>query len=265
MPILRADDLGALRGDGCFETMRVRGGRPWLLDKHLARMAGSAARLQLELPPVADLVELAAQACAAWPADREGALRIVCTRGVEDGGPVTVYATLAAVGAGILRARREGIVVRTADLGFAADLRQRAPWLLGGAKTTSYAMNMASQRWAVSVGADDVLWTSSDGYALEGATSTLVWRAGRTLCTVPADTTGILAGTTARWLLDHAASVGATAEERMITPAELTTVDGVWFLSSIRGVVAIHSLDGAATRTRPEETVSLRKLIDDQE
>jgi 4-amino-4-deoxychorismate lyase len=97
-PILRADDLGALRGDGIFETTHVRGGRPWLLDEHLARMARSAARLDLELPPAAALAELADQAVDGWPANVEGALRIVCTRGVEDGGPVTVFATLTAVG-----------------------------------------------------------------------------------------------------------------------------------------------------------------------
>src|SRR5689334_7433369 len=50
-PILRADDLGALRGDGIFETMHVRAGTAWLLDQHLARMANSAERLQLALPP----------------------------------------------------------------------------------------------------------------------------------------------------------------------------------------------------------------------
>jgi 4-amino-4-deoxychorismate lyase len=262
-PILRADDLGALRGDGCFETMRVRAGRPWLIDDHLARMSRSAARMQLDLPPVTALTELAASACAAWGAEHEGALRLVCTRGPEDGGPVTVYATVTGIGEATLRGRREGLLVRTAGLGFAADLRQRAPWLLGGAKTLSYAVNMASQRWAASVGADDVLWTSSDGYALEGPTSTLVWRDGKSLCTVPAETTGILAGTTAGWLLGRAPFVGLTAEERMITPAELTTVDGAWFLSSIRGIAAIRSIDGAATRTQPEETVRLREVIDE--
>src|SRR5436190_348674 len=34
-PLLRADDLGVLRGDGIFETAHVRDGRPWLLDEHL--------------------------------------------------------------------------------------------------------------------------------------------------------------------------------------------------------------------------------------
>ena len=66
----------------------------------------------------------------------------------------------------------------TASLGLPAELRGDAPWLLGGAKTLSYAVNMASQRWAQPAGADDVLWVSTDGYALEAPTSTLVWLRG---------------------------------------------------------------------------------------
>jgi 4-amino-4-deoxychorismate lyase len=241
--------------------MHVRSGRPWLLDEHLDRLARSAGRLEIALPPRPDLVALAGQACAAWSADREGALRMVVTRGPEDGGTATVFATLAAVGEVTLRARKTGLTVRTAALGFPAELRRAAPWLLGGAKTLSYAVNMASQRWAVSVGADDVLWTSTDGYALEGPTSTLVWRAGGFLCTVPAEPTGILAGTTARWLLDHAAALDLKTDERMITPAGLATVDGAWFLSSVRGVAAIRSLDGIDMRTVPDETARLRALL----
>ena len=51
-PILRADDLGALRGDGIFETMHVRRGHAWLLDEHLARMArsGGAPRSRAARP-----------------------------------------------------------------------------------------------------------------------------------------------------------------------------------------------------------------------
>lgn len=243
-PVLTADDLGILRGDGIFETMHVRAGRPWLRDEHLARMARSAARLELALPPQAELVDLSDQACAEWPADVEAALRLVCTRGREAGGPVTVFATLAPVSPAAIRAR-DGIAVATASLGFAADARTGAPWLLGGVKSLSYAVNMASQRWATGHGVDDVLWVSADGYALEAPTSTLVWLAGTTLCTVPAERTGILPGTTARWLLDHAGELGCTAEERMITPAELATVDGVWLLSSVRGVAPIRKLDSA--------------------
>jgi 4-amino-4-deoxychorismate lyase len=243
-PILRADDLGALRGDGIFETMHVRAGRPWLIDDHLARMSRSARLLDLDLPPHQALTELAGQALAEWPDGVEGALRLVCTRGGEDGGPVTVFATLAPVGAGQIRGRREGISLATASLGVAADARTAAPWLLGGAKTLSYAVNMASQRWAAEQGVDDVLWISGDGYALEAPTATLVWLAGDTLWTVPAAPTGILPGITARWLLDHASELGYAAGERMIRPAELTAVDGAWLASSVRGLAEIRSLDG---------------------
>ncbi|WP_344086570.1 aminotransferase class IV [Luedemannella helvata] len=260
-PILRADDLGALRGDGIFETMHVRAGSPWLLDKHLARMAGSAAALQLVLPPEADLRELAHQAVAAWPAQLEGALRIICTRGAEAGSPVTVFATVGPVGAPIRRARRDGIAVLTATQGFPVDLRASAPWLLGGAKTLSYAVNMACLRWATASGADDVLWTSTDGYALEAPTSTLVWLAGGTLWTVPAGRTGILAGTTARWLLDHAGELGWGADERLVTPDEIVASDGAWLTSSVRGVAGIRTLDGAALRTSPEITTKIRNLL----
>ena len=261
-PILRADDLGALRGDGIFETMHIRGGKAWMLDEHLDRMSRSAARMELTLPDRAALVDLVDQAIAAWPGTDEGALRLVCTRGREDAaGTVTVFATLAPVADSFRRARRTGIKVRTASLGLPAGHRSVAPWLLGGAKTLSYAVNMASQRWATSVGADDVLWVSSDGYALEAPTSTLVWRRGDGLFTVPSEATGILAGTTARWLLDHADALGWSSGEAMITPAELADVDGAWFASSVRGVAAIRRLDDTDLTYSEQDTAAIRELL----
>ncbi len=259
-PILRADDLGALRGDGIFETIRVWGGRPWLLAEHLARLARSAARLELAVPPEATLVDLVDQACSAWPRDAEGVLRLVCTRGPEDGGEVTAYATIAPVGEAILRARAEGVRVLTATLGVPATARPDAPWLLGGAKTVSYAVNMACLRWAAARGADDVLWTSTDGYALEAPTATLVWLDGDVLRTVPPERTGVLAGTTARHLFDRAGEVGLRADERMIRPAELSTMDGVWLASSVRGLVEVRAIDGAELPARAQ-TAALRKLL----
>ncbi|HEY8475035.1 MAG TPA: aminotransferase class IV [Natronosporangium sp.] len=260
-PILRADDLGVLRGDGIFETLHVRQGQPWLLDEHLARMARSAARLELALPDREALTELAATTCEGWPAETEGALRLICTRGPDGGGgPVTVFATLAPIPDSVRTARRDGLAVATITLGVAATVRPEAPWLLGGAKTISYATNMASQRWAYAHRLDDVLWVSADGYALEAPTSALVWLAGDVLCTVPPGQTGILDSTTARWLLDHAHSRGWRAEERMIRPAELASVDGVWLTSSVRGAAPIRELDGVQLRRSPH-TKAVQDLL----
>jgi 4-amino-4-deoxychorismate lyase len=258
-PLLRGDDLGVLRGDGVFETLHVRGGRPFLLDEHLARMARSAERLALPLPPAARLVALADTACGAFPADREGALRLVCTRGPEDGGEPTLFGTVTAVKDSLVRQRREGVRVVTASLGVKADARDGAPWLLGGVKSLSYAANMAAQRWAATQGVDDVLYVSSDGQVLEGPTSTVVWRQSDVLATVP-DSTGILPGTTAAHLLSRAAELGLSAELRMAVPADLVAADGVWFASSVRGVVPFTELDGKALDVDPV-TRDLRDLL----
>jgi 4-amino-4-deoxychorismate lyase len=260
-PILRADDLGVVRGDGIFETLHVRDGQAWMLAEHLDRMARSATTLELELPDATVLADLVGQALAAWPPVGEAGLRIVCTRGPEDGGPPTVFATLFPLADSIPRARREGVAVATATLGLPVGLRPEAPWLLGGAKTVSYAVNMASLRWAKSVGAEDVLWVSSDGYALEAPTSTLVWLDGDTLCTVPATSTGILAGTTAAYLFAHAGELGLSTDERLVTPAGLGETRGAWFTSSVRGLAAIRSLDGATLPYSAELTERIRTLL----
>lgn len=258
-PVVRADDRGVLHGDGIFETMHVRAGRPWLAGEHLARLSRAAASIGLPLPDPAALIGLLDTACAAWPVDAEGAVRLTCTRGPDDGQP-TVFATLGPVSPAAVRARRDGIGVATVPLGVTASARTGRPWLLPGIKSLSYAVSAATLRWAAAAGFDDALWTSTDGYALEGPTASLVWLTGDTLCTVPAAATGILAGVTADWLLSRAGELGLVATERMITPADLHTAGGVWFTSSVRGLVEVRSLDGVPLPPSPQ-TAPLQRLL----
>ena len=246
--LLRADDAGVLYGDGVFETIHLRPGGPWLLSAHLSRMGASAAQLDLPLPAFELLSSLALQAAAAWP-EPEGALRLVCTRGPA-GGPPTLYATVDPVPAAALRERRDGIRLITAEIG------RRPPWSLSAAKTLSYAENLAARRWALSRGADDVLWVSAEGYALEAPTASLVWLSRDTLCTVPAQRTGILLGLTATALLGEARKLGLRAAHRMITPDELADADAIWLASSLRGLAEATTLDGKP-RTPSEWTPRL--------
>ncbi|THV40653.1 aminotransferase class IV [Glycomyces buryatensis] len=261
-PILCADDLGVLRGDGVFETINVRDGQAFLLSEHLDRMANSARRMEFELPAKTEMAELAEQALAAWRGrftGEEAALRLVATRGREHGGPLTVFATIDPVPAERIAPRRDGLNIVTASLGVDADARGKAPWLLGGVKALSYASMMAVTRWAKSQGADDALWVSADGYALEGPTSSLLWLDGRTLCTTPAST-GILPGTTSAYLLEHAAKAGLETAERLITVEDLMGTEAAWLSSSVRGVAFITSIDGKAIAQRPDITAELDKL-----
>ena len=88
-----------------------------------------------------------------------------------------------------------GIRVVTLDRGIDSGVPARAPWLLLGAKTLSYAVNMAAIREAKRRGADDAIFVSSDGIVLEAPTASLILRFGDRFVT-PAPNGGILHGTT---------------------------------------------------------------------
>jgi 4-amino-4-deoxychorismate lyase len=199
--------------------------------------------MDLAVPSALQWRDLVATALGAWPANREGVLRLVCTRGPEDGGGPTVYTTIGPVPVEILRQRAAGIRVVTRSLGLPAGLRRGASWLLGGVKATSYAVAMAVLRDARRQGADDVIWLSVEDEVLEGPTATVVWAAGSTLYTIPTDT-GIIEGTTAAHLLARAPQHGFATAARRATIADLHAADAVWLLSSVRGAAAVGSIDG---------------------
>lgn len=259
-PFLTADDLGLTRGDGIFTTMNVRGGNPWLLEDHLLRLQASAANMGLDLPSPERLAELAGQACAQWDPQIEAGLKMVCTRGPESTGVPTVFATIFPVPATSRALRDSGVSLKTLSYGYPAEARRDAPWLLGATKTLSYAINMASQRHAQSNGFDDALWISSDGFALEGPTSTLIWHEGEELLTVPASRTGILPGITAAFAISHSSELGLGAGERMITADELPEMSGAWMVSSVRGIVPIRTVDGVPLKESPKHK-ALRDLL----
>ncbi|MDG4754508.1 aminotransferase class IV [Micromonospora sp. WMMD718] len=260
-PVLRGDDRGVLHGDGLFETLHLRDGRPWLRDAHLARLRAGAAAIDLPLPPDAALVELLDAVCAGWPARTEGALRLVCTRGPEGGGPPTVYVTLGEVPASARLARRDGVTVATLPLGVAARSRPELGWLPSGVKSTSYALSTAARRWAQRTGVDDALWVSTDGYVLEGPTANVVWLSGGRLLTVPAAPTGILPGVTANHLLERAGELGLTADEHLPTVADLHEAEAIWLTSSLRGPAEVTALNGTPRPSSPL-TPRIQTLLD---
>lgn len=242
-PLLRVDDLGVLRGDGCFETLRVHDGVIDAADGHLARLGHSAARLELPPPNLADWRALVAEVVAAWDQPGEAVLRLVLTRGVEGTGRPTAYAMMSPLPDTIVAQRRDGVRVVTLNRGTPAEVHRHAPWLLGGVKSTSYAVNMAALRYARTVGADDVIFVSVDGEVTEGPTATVVWANGDLLCTTPTEV-GILEGTTVRTLFSRAAVYDFTTKVVRATVDDLHAADEVWLVSSVRAAVRVAWLDG---------------------
>lgn len=260
-PAVSAFDLGLVRGDGIFESLLVRHGGVRGLSAHLSRLERSAELLGLPPPDRSAWASLAAACADGWPPEVEGVLKLVMTRGLDGlTGPPTCLATLAPVPEETLRQRRDGVGVRLLSLGVTSGERACSPWLLGGAKSLSYAVNVAALRHAHAEGAEDVVFVSADGLVLEGPTSTVVWASGRSLHTPPLDF-GILAGTTQADLFEHAEHAGWVTSVVQTTPADLLTADAVWLVSSVRGAAAVTSIEGA-TRGDAGLTTTVHGLLD---
>jgi branched-subunit amino acid aminotransferase/4-amino-4-deoxychorismate lyase len=217
-PVFGAGDEALLRGSAAFETLRVYGGRPFLLDRHLERFAHSIAALGL--PAVEGAPELAELAVRAAAPDH--ALRLFRTSEV-------LVATAAALPTGLDELRARGLALA----GFEHD---PSPLLLG-VKSTSYAEPLAARRAAEAAGADDALFVSGDRL-LDCATANIWWCTAGTLHT-PAVSPGVLAGVTRSLVLEL-----EPAREGSFVLDALLAADEAFTTSSIREVMPVVSVDG---------------------
>ena len=231
-PVLRADDEALLRGRGVFETIRVYAGVPFRLAEHLDRLATSAERIGL--PPVnrLELEALARQALEA-AATPDAVLRLVWT-------PTPTALALVSALADHYDALRE----RGQRLISLRGIRADEPWLLPGVKSTSYAVNMAAEAEAKRRGTDDAVFVDAEGIMLEGPTTNIWWRRGRSLYT-PSLELGILAGVTRAAVIELADGAGYEVAEGAYPLGELTGAEEAFTSSSIREVMPVVELDGA--------------------
>jgi len=237
-PVLRADDEALLRGRAAFETIRVYGGEPFKLAEHLERLAGSAERIGL---PDVNRIELGELARAALDSAGvpEVVLRLVWTP------TPTALALVSTLDDhyGALRERGQRLISLRG-------VRAEEPWLLPGVKSTSYAVNMAAEAEAKRRGADDALFVDAAGIVLEGPTTNVWWRRGRTLHT-PALDLGILAGVTRATVIELAAGLGYAVEEGHYPLAELASAEEAFTSSSVREVMPVTELDDSPVPPGP--------------
>jgi len=227
-------DIGFQRGYGCFEAMRAYGGRIFRLAGHLDRLAGSAARLRIDLPPRDDV--------AAW-----------CATAAEEAGDSVVRAF---VSGGIDPARpgTHGRVLVYAEFVGPADIDLRvqsrvAPWHsdgvvaeLTGAKILSYGYNLAATLAARRDGFGDALLLGRSGHVLEGPTFSIAWVEARTVMT-PALDLGILASITRGAVLEVAETEGISVEQGTFSLERVLAADEVMALSTTREVCPVTAVD----------------------
>ena len=256
-PLLFADDLAAVRGDGVFETLLVRDGAACLVDAHLGRLSHSAKLLDLPEPDLTAWKRAVDLAARQWTRDTddEAAMRLVYSRGRESGSAPTAYVTVNPVADRIAAVRRDGLAAITLPRELPSAGVEAMPWLLAGAKTLSYAINMAALRHAARHGAGDVVFVSSDGYILEGPRSTVVIATGgddgNACLLTPPPWYPILRGTTQQALFAVARAKGYDCDYRALRVADLFAAQGVWLVSSMTLAARVHTLDGRKLPSAP--------------
>jgi 4-amino-4-deoxychorismate lyase len=241
-PQLAMTDWGATRGDGVFESISIIDGRMPPLGARFDRLEASARALDLPVIDRARWTEALAMSIEAHDPVQRLAVTFAMTRGIEGGDGTPTAWLLARPARDFTGIRRSGVSVVTLDRGYASDAADGAPWLLLGAKHLSYATNAAALREASRRGADDVIFTSTDGLALEGPTSSLLVRRGDVVES-PGVESGILAGTTQATAFRFFESGGLRTRFAPIRARDLADCDALWLVSSVRQAVAVHTLD----------------------
>jgi branched-chain amino acid aminotransferase len=228
-------DHGITVGDGVFETIKLIGGRPFALRRHIERLHRSARGLGLDVPlGDARLRDAIDGLLAAAPAGEVGRLRVTVTGGVAPpgsgrgtSGPTLIMAVAP------LEPREPDTVAIT------------VPWprnersAVAGLKTTSYAENVVALAEARKLGATEAIMANLVGNLCEGTgTNVFVVRGG--VLSTPPLLAGCLAGVTRALLLEELPD----ADEDNLPMAALPEADEVLLTSSTRDVQPLRVLDG---------------------
>ncbi|HYQ00843.1 MAG TPA: branched-chain-amino-acid transaminase [Polyangiaceae bacterium] len=256
-------DHGLLYGDGLFEGIRVRAGRIFRLDQHLARLSLGARFLGLDLPfDIEGRANIVRETVRAF-GKKEAYVRLLVTRGE---GPLGVDPTTC---------KKPTLVCIVAEIGlYSAEQRALGLSMITSSyrrpspdaqdvsvKTLNYLGSVLAKQEAKRQGADEALLLNVQGRVAEAAVANVFVVRGRTLATPPA-LDGCLEGINRAAVLELAQKAGYSVSERSLGRRDLLAADEMFLTGSGAGVVGVRSLDGRAIGSgrTGEVTLELERL-----
>jgi branched-chain amino acid aminotransferase len=227
-------DHGFTVGDGVFETLKVVGGRPFAVRRHLERLARSASGLGVPVPLTETRLRAVIDEVVAAAGLDLARLRITLTAGVTPlgSGRAEGEPTLVVVAGPLAPWPAE-----TAAVTVPWPRNERSP--LAGVKATSYAENVIALAEAHKVGASEAIVPNTVGNLCEGTGTNVFAMIGGELVTPPL-LSGCLAGVTRALVLD----LLPDADEADVPMAALAGADEVLLTSTTRDVQPLRLLDG---------------------
>ncbi len=243
---------GVQYGLGCYETVRVYEGGAFRLAAHLERFAASARTLGLA-PCDAAVAEAAVAATCAANHLRDAAVRLslyasgevaappLGAGGTERaGGEASALHVAAHAPADWSQFHAVGAIAITVP-----EVRRDPRSPLSGVKVTAAPLSLAARAAAARAGADEALLCTVDGRLSEFSAANLFFVRGGVLCTPSLDC-GCLGGVTRTVVLECAQALGLPVQEGHFELATLRDADECLMTGSVREVVPIIQLDGAA-------------------
>lgn len=238
-------------GVGLFETLRVYDGRPFALDRHIARLRESARKLDMPVGDVLEDVENAVRAVIDANGLSEARVRFTVTPAEmhEENARPTLLVMAQQTTGYPPELYEKGMTVYIADR-----FRQSSSDPLAGHKTTCYYPRLIALREAQSKGCGEAIWATPpqflpDGkvavYLAEGSLSNLfIVKAGR-MRTPPVDTP-VLPGITRAVVLELAQAENIPADEAPCTIDHLLEADEVFLTNAIMEVMPVTRVERRA-------------------
>ena len=254
-------DLGFVFGASVYETLRTYRGRPFLLERHLARLRQSAASLDIPLDVTDQDLMRRTQDTLEAASNEESYVRLIVSAGVGEldyrrgatRSPTVVILVKPLPGVPA-RFYADGIRVVVVDV-----VRNHPKSVSPRIKTSSLLNNMLAMREAYARGADEAVMLSYRGEVAEGSQTNIFLVEGKTVKT-PTVEVGILAGITRELVLNLAKELELETKECVFPPEELYRAKEIFITSSTREVVPVVQVDDATIGTGRPGDVTLALL-----
>ena len=239
---IHVNDRGFLLADGIYEVIRVYGGRPFELDRHLRRLERSARELRLPLDPPADEIGRIATELLSRNGLADATIYVQVTRGVA---PRTHAFPTATVAPTTYVAVRPALAPPPALVrdGAAAITLPDDRWARCDVKGVGLTANVLAKQAAVDAGAFEAIFVR-DGYVTDCASCNVFAVFGATLMTAPR-TNYILWGITREVVLELARQDGMDVQEMPFRVEQLRQADEIFVTGTSSELTPIVTLDGA--------------------
>ena len=238
-------DHGLLYGDGCFEGIRVYGGRIFKLGAHLRRMYCSAQSICLKPPYPCEVIERAMRETLDINGMSDAYIRLVFTRGVGTLGlhpfrcpdPSTFIITdtielyppeLYETGMHVIVAERRRVPVVSLDPSI---------------KSLNYLNNILAKIEAIDAEVLESIMLNTAGYVSECTGDNIFLVKDGQLVTPPTEA-GILHGITRQFVIDELApALGYTVEQHLFKLDEVFSADEVFLTGTAAEIIGVSKVD----------------------